>query len=120
MLRRPRLRPHLRATVVSPESVLVAGDGEPRLLTGAAVAAIVPLLDGMRGPEQIVHALEGALSEERIQGALEALERRGYLVEHEPRLDEPAAAWWSAAGFQPSAVADRLQGATVEVVALAG
>lgn len=89
MLTRPLLRPDLRSLVVDGGTLLVGERGHIRL-AGGAIAEVLPLLDGTRGPEEVVAALDPRAPEEVYFTLLE-LERRGYLVEADGAATERVA-----------------------------
>jgi oxazoline/thiazoline synthase len=80
VLTRPLLRPGLRPLVVDADTLVLAGEREHVRLSGGAVAEVLPLLDGTRGPAELVAALDERAPHEVYYTLLE-LERRGYLVE---------------------------------------
>ena len=88
--RRPgvRSRPCSRARCSAPtfvfsvdgDTLVLAGEREHIRLSGGAVAEVLPLLDGARGPDELVAALDERAPHEVYYTLLE-LERRGYLIE---------------------------------------
>ena len=81
VLARPVLRPDLRAVVVDGETVVLFSEREHFRLAGGPVAGVLPLLNGVRAPEEVVAALDGSVAPEEVYYTLLELEQRGYLVE---------------------------------------
>ncbi|MFT3764352.1 MAG: TOMM precursor leader peptide-binding protein [Minicystis sp.] len=88
-------------------------------LRGAAYEQLVPLLDGRRGVEEIVAALEGTVPAAEVFYALERLRKKGYLVDASVPLAPEQAAFWELCGADPAVAARRLAETTVTVTAVA-
>jgi len=72
MLRHPTLKAHLTAGAVPGEGVILVSEEGSWTLQGALFEKVLPLLDGVRTPEQIVTALAPAPRAE-VYYALEVL-----------------------------------------------
>jgi ribosomal protein S12 methylthiotransferase accessory factor len=69
-------------------------------LQGTLFEKVVPLLDGVRTPEQIVAELAPAKPAE-IYYVLEFLEKRGHLTDRVPGRDGPDEAYWASLDIDP-------------------
>jgi oxazoline/thiazoline synthase len=115
-----RLKHHLAAHVVSPEEVALLGESGRFVLRGKVYAAIVPMLDGQTGDDEIVARLSGRFSPALVYYALGELETKGYAQAAEPGPTDPAgAAWWSGHEVAPD-VAARLSPSSMPVLVDAG
>jgi bacteriocin biosynthesis cyclodehydratase domain-containing protein len=81
VLARPLLRPDLRLLVDDGRTLVLGSEREHIRLSGSPVADVLPLLDGTRGPADVVAALRGRAAPEDVYYTLLELERRGYVVE---------------------------------------
>jgi oxazoline/thiazoline synthase len=81
VLTRPLLRPDLRVLVVDGDTLVLGAEREHFRLSGGALADLVPLLDGTRGPAELVAALGERAEPPEVYYTLLELEQRGYLVE---------------------------------------
>jgi oxazoline/thiazoline synthase len=115
--RRLRLRADVRADVLDAGHVLVVDDGQARVLTGRAVAAMVPLLDGNRTVDQLVTSLHPGVFPAEVYFAADLLARSGLTVDGPPG-DPAEEAFWNSAGLSAADAGAALGQATVEVVAL--
>src|SRR5262249_3144777 len=104
-MRRPLLRPDLRALVVGGEQVVLFSEREHVRLKGGPVVDVVPLLDGVRAPEDVVALLDGRVAPEEVYYTLLELERRGFLVEADD-LPRERVALLAALGVSPVRIRD--------------
>ncbi|MYJ53546.1 MAG: hypothetical protein F4090_01280, partial [Nitrospira sp. SB0672_bin_25] len=59
LVERPALAPHLRYHVISDQQTLLVSETFNTLLHGGLYGDLLPLLDGRRGRDEIVTALDG-------------------------------------------------------------
>src|ERR1043165_5243981 len=105
MIGRPKLKSNLHAEVVG-ERVLLMAEDRHAALSGAAFAALVPLLNGERSGDSIVDELADRFSPTEIYHSLLVLERNGQIEEGGAPLREADAAFWNCFGIDSlSAVA---------------
>jgi oxazoline/thiazoline synthase len=104
-MRRPLLRPDLRAVVVGGEQVVLFSERAHVRLKGGPVADVLPLVDGVRAPEDVVALLDGRVAPEEVYYTLLELERRGYLVEADD-VPRERVALLAALGVSPAEIRD--------------
>ncbi|MFC9430754.1 TOMM precursor leader peptide-binding protein [Streptomyces sp. NPDC056987] len=124
---RLEFKSHLRATVVPGEAVYLVSQRGVTALRGAPAEVLVPLLDGTRGPAEVVRDATPALTAEEASASLRALDAAGLLRLRTPGADGPAAppcpdpaagAFWELAGADGDRVLAALAGASVLPVSL--
>ncbi len=117
VLKIPAVKGHLHLAVIPGEGVLVLAEDTARALCGEAYEKVVPLIDGRRTADEIVDALAGKVDAAEAYYVLYSMQAKGYLAEA-AALERPLAAYWSAAGVEPSAAAAALAEKQVAVEAL--
>ncbi|MCB9542923.1 MAG: hypothetical protein H6703_10790 [Myxococcales bacterium] len=95
------LRADLRAVVMAPDRVLVAGERGQHLLEGAGYRAVLGALDGVRSVRAVVAALAGEVEGAAVVFLLERLRAQGWVVEARGEAAD-AAGWRAAAGVTGS------------------
>jgi ribosomal protein S12 methylthiotransferase accessory factor len=101
----PRLKRHLHAEVVSPDTVWMFSELGHRVLESRLLAMLVPLLDGRRTAEELAEALEDRITASDVLHGLWQLEDAGYLSWSAGEdLAGPAAAYADLLGVTPSGV----------------
>lgn len=113
---RPRLKPHLRAIAVAPDRTLLLAEGRQFLLNGEAYARVIPLLDGTRGPEEVLQQLRPEVPASDAYYAMISLQVNGHIEETDDRLPREVAAYWSALGFDAATAVARLTDSRVQPV----
>jgi ribosomal protein S12 methylthiotransferase accessory factor len=93
--------------------VLVSEEGS-WTLQGTPFERVLPLLDGVRTPEQIAAALV-PLKPAEVYYVLEFLEKRGHLADRVPGLDAPVEAYWASQGLDPGPAWAALRSSRVRV-----
>ena len=111
----PALTPHLEFRVIGEQQMLLVSESFNTLLHGKIYCDLLPLLDGRRGPGEIVGSLEGSHTAAEVNAALASLSARGYLVSAEHGMDRGRAAYWSSLGVSPCWAEQRLAESRVEV-----
>ncbi|NDJ53228.1 MAG: TOMM precursor leader peptide-binding protein [Chloroflexi bacterium] len=92
----PRLKSRYHVEVLDSEHVFLMTEHGHYVLKGSIFIKMLPLLDGMHTPQDIVHALSGQASPMQVMYALSHLVRSGYLAEGVPETDKGAAAYWES------------------------
>jgi bacteriocin biosynthesis cyclodehydratase domain-containing protein len=92
--------------------VLVSERGR-RFLSGKALEAVVPLLDGRRSVTEIIGQLAGSVPEDAVRAALGEMEGDG-LLRDGPAGPRASAAFWELLGADPA----RLARAEAEVISI--
>ncbi|MDR3670183.1 MAG: TOMM precursor leader peptide-binding protein [Holophaga sp.] len=93
--------------------ILVSEEGS-WTLQGALFERVLPLLDGVRTPEQIAAAL-APLKPTEVYYVLEFLEKKGHLADKVPGLDAPSEAFWAGLGLDPGPAWTALRSGRVRV-----
>jgi len=114
MLRHPTLKAHLTAGAVPGEGVILVSEEGSWTLQGALFEQVLPLLDGVRTPEQIVTALAPAPRAE-VYYALEVLEKKGHLMDRTSGLEVAFAAYWASLGLDPGSAWTALRSGRVRI-----
>jgi ribosomal protein S12 methylthiotransferase accessory factor len=120
MLERPRLKPHLVAEVVPPETVYLLSEREHFALSGGLYVLLAPLLDGRHTVDDLVDLLEPEATAPEVFYALMQLESRGFLCEGEMGVPPEAAAFWSGLGMASGTARGRPEEKGVRVTAFGG
>ena len=94
MFDRPVFRSCFHVEIVDGVGVVLTAERLYRVLRGAAVEAIAPLLDGVRTVADIVACLDEQVSAEQVHYTLETLVKQGILVEQSAIISEQQAAFW--------------------------
>src|SRR4051794_38340810 len=109
-------KPHLHATVLGDNEVLLIGEtGAGTILHGRTYARLAPLIDGTRTADEIVSAAAD-VSPELAYYALTMLEKNGHVGPAVPQETIDVAAFWSGLGLDPRAAIDALAAAAIAVV----
>ena len=107
-------RRHLRPEVVSGEATYLFSEQGVTAVQGAQLEAIAPLLDGTRDFPTLVRQAPPGLSTEQLGSLMDRLADAGLIGPRPPAAsgsDEPALAYWDAAGLDgPGAVARTASG----------
>lgn len=114
MLRRPRLRPHLRVEAVPDVGAVLLSETRQIVLQGRLYELVLPLLDG-RPVEEVCEALGATTPASHVFHTIRTLHKRGFVEE---RPDDPSAtdgALWSIQGLEPAEAERRLASAAVRV-----
>ncbi|WDM13428.1 TOMM precursor leader peptide-binding protein [Streptomyces lavenduligriseus] len=117
---------HLRAAVVPGEAAYLLSQRGVTALRGRPAEVLVPLLDGTRDRETVIHDAARSLGPEAARSALATLEAAGLLRLHTapaaPANPSAAAAeaYWDLAGLDGGRAARDVAGARVRLVALPG
>ena len=114
MLRHPVLKANLTAGAVPGEGVILVSEEGSWTLQGGLFEQVLPLLDGVRTPEQIVAALAPAPRAE-VYYALEILEKKGHLMDQAPGLEAAFAAYWASLGLDPGSAWAALRSGRVRI-----
>ena len=114
MLQHPALKAHLKAGVVPGEGAIVVSEEAAWTLQGALFEQVLPLLDGVRTPEQIVAALAPANPME-VHYVLAFLEKKGHLTDRAPGPEAAQEAFWAGLGLEPGAAMAALRSRRVRV-----
>lgn len=93
--------------------VFITADHEQHLLKGALYTHIVPLIDGRRTVAQLQDALSGAVTAAEVSFVVQALSRRGLVVE--AAESSPQRAMWHELGTSPDDAHARIKAASVAV-----
>ena len=115
MIRRPRIKSQWIAQQCDSGQFLLSSEDDLRLLTGPRLDRLLPLLDGTRTIQQLIHFLDGVVSAKGILGTIKVLADQGLVADgtsDHPKED----AFWDLLGTDCQAVRSRQNGATVEVV----
>lgn len=101
---RPVFKPDLTVKVIAGDGVLVHGESESRLFTGAVYEALAPLLDGKSTSDELIDALSEAHPYMDLYFALFMLASRGVVVDasiaRQPNADFVLARALGALGVQ--------------------
>ena len=114
--KRPRLKEHLTSEVVGDARAFVIGEDRSVLLEGAAIVAMLPLLDGWHTFDEIVAELDGRYAVTDLFRAQRKLEALQLLADGRPDLPEPELAYWDATDVDATLVADKIPASVVAVV----
>lgn len=117
---RPRLRTDIVIRVFDAKSVILLGDDEHRLLHGRIYAHLLPLLDGTRGPAELITALGNQITAPEVYYALGKLASFNTLVDG-PRpagIETSEEAWWNRMGLDGGRAEARLAARPVHLVAI--
>src|SRR5580704_4676305 len=98
MFNRPSVKRFFRAEPAGSDAVVLMAETREVLLRGRLYALVVPLLDGLRTPDDVILELDGKATAAEVLYTLDLLERRGYVVEGGAVVPEGAAAFWDALG----------------------
>ncbi len=102
-MRRPVFKPHLRASVIPGEGVLVMSEDDAKALHGRVYELLAPLMDGSRDEDALVDALAGEADGARVYYALALLEKNGLIAESLPDVPPETAAFWHGMAIEPAA-----------------
>jgi oxazoline/thiazoline synthase len=115
---------HVRAKVIPAEAVYLVSQRGLTALSGSAIEALAPLLDGTRTRAELTRELSAHLSAAEVGQALARLSDAGLIGFTEPtaiaRGDKRARAYWDLADVAPDAAASSLASASVEIIAVGG
>ena len=114
MLRHPTLKAKLKAGAVPGEGVILVSEEGAWTLQGALFEQVLPLLDGVRTPEQIAAALAPVKPAE-VYYVLAFLEKKGHLTDRVAGLDVPDEAFWEGLGLDPGSAWTALRTRKVRV-----
>ena len=114
MLRHPALKAHLKVGSVPGEGAILVSEEGAWTLQGLLFEQVLPLLDGIRTPEQIAAAL-APVQPTAIYYALEFLEKRGHLADKAQGVTLPDEAFWAGLGLDPGSAWAALRAARVRV-----
>lgn len=117
MIRIPAFKPHLRATSIPGDGVLLLAEAEGYVLHGADKARIASLIDGKRSMEEIVRGVIDSIAPAIAWSILMKMEANGWIEESRPDGDRKTAAFWFALGLDPDAAASAFAAADVRVCA---
>ncbi|MBP1685705.1 MAG: bacteriocin biosynthesis cyclodehydratase domain protein [Deltaproteobacteria bacterium] len=120
MLDRPRFQPHLQVEIVPGEGVVLLSETQQVILPGLLYALVAPHLDGRHSLDAIVAALRGRAASSEIRGAVEELERQGFLTEFRGNGGMGEAALWASHGVDPGVAQQRLAKCAVSVAGVGG
>lgn len=111
-----RFKRYARATVVEGDAVYLTTEraGQTRL-EGRMMERLAPLLEGKHSRADIVAALEGQYSAERLERALDRLLATGHVVDVDPDVDERAGGYWELAGLSGDQAVRAVASTTVRV-----
>jgi bacteriocin biosynthesis cyclodehydratase domain-containing protein len=115
----PRWQDALAIIPIDARSVLLHGETGSRVLRGAVVAAVAPLIDGRRSVAQIGALLPGPLGPLALDYVLEALQRAGHLRDEAPPAATHSVALTVIGPVADVTVARALEAAGLRVVATA-
>lgn len=115
-----RLQPHLRAIPLDGQSLFLLGERERFLLTGAANARVIPLLDGQRRVGDVIAELDGTLSGLEVFFTIELLLAKGYATTDAPCAEPARDAFWRALEVAPARAERGLADRRVRLELLAG
>ena len=120
-LNRPlSIAPHFSVHVISEDQLLLLSEQRSFRLTGRLYVTLLPLLDGSRTGEDIVAALAGQESEERLRFAVGNLLRKGYACPVAPDAPAGRQALWAEMGIVPADAEGALAAIAVDVRAIGG
>jgi ribosomal protein S12 methylthiotransferase accessory factor len=114
---RPKFKEKYHIEYVHGEGVFLLGERDSFVLEGWHLAHIVPLIDGSRSVEEIVAAVSPWVQSGDAYQALHVLERAGHVVEADPLMPVPLAAFWSELNADTRFVAALLMNCSVQVAA---
>ncbi len=117
MIFKPVFKPSYDVEVMETEGVFLLSETSPVLLRGALYARLAALLDGQRSADDLVDLLEEEASPAEVYYALARLEQQGYIAEANGLIPVQEAAFWSAAGVEPSRALGNLATTAVSVAA---
>ncbi len=115
LVERPALAPHLRYHVISDRQTLLVSETFNTLLHGGLYGDLLPLLDGRRGRDEIVTALDGRQPAADLDAAVVSLSAKGYIVSGRHDMDQSRAAYWSSLGASPCWAEQRLAASRIAV-----
>lgn len=118
ILKKPKIRSHLRLDVIQQEGVSLLSEREAVLFDDELYQQVMPFIDGHRTVDDIVVALEGQVPETYVYYAIMTLAQSGYLVEHEDVFPEPLAVFCEHLGVNLQDAAQRLQNVSISVEVL--
>ena len=117
MIERPVFKPTFHVEVVGPEGVFLLSEQGHFVLKGELYCAMAPLLDGLHTADEIVDALADEGSAAEVYYALSLMESKGYAVEVAAEIPIGRAAFWYAAGIDPTVAEQRLRDTPVTLIA---
>jgi oxazoline/thiazoline synthase len=120
MLKTPVFKPHFHVETIEPSNVYLLSEHEHHVLSGRLYPLLAPLLDGRHDVDAIVEQLAPEVSILGVYNALTRLESQGYIVEADPILSVPQAAFWSSLGVDAATAINKLEHARVSVVSFGG
>lgn len=113
VLRHPRLQPNFVPVISPGEGVLLLNEKAARVLRGGLYERLIPLLDGTRSTDQLVHALSPEFSAAQVYFTLITLQSRNYLCQALTTLPPEAAAYWADLGLDPEQAVGLIQASRV-------
>jgi oxazoline/thiazoline synthase len=115
---------HVRAKVIPAEAVYLVSQRGLTALSGSAIEALAPLLDGTRTRAELTREVSAYLSATEVGQVLARLSDAGLIGFTQPtavaRGDKRARAYWDLADVAPDAAASSLARACVEIITVGG
>src|SRR3984893_3214865 len=107
---------HLRVEVSDGERVYLFSERGMRVLNGAAVSAVAPLLDGSRDVPGLLRDIPAGMSAEQVAMVVGRLMDAGVVAMRTPAVhndDETALGYWEGAGVDATSAAQRTAQGTI-------
>ncbi|MFG2480745.1 TOMM precursor leader peptide-binding protein [Streptomyces fagopyri] len=116
--RKLRLKAHLTAVTLRPDTVMVMGEEQNYVVSGAAVELVAGHLDGRHSAAEILAATADRAAPAEAYLALSRFQELGLLaVGDPPDADRRQVAFWESLGLTAAAARDRLRRCTVVLIA---
>jgi ribosomal protein S12 methylthiotransferase accessory factor len=118
-MKQPAVKPFWVIQSAGVDQFVATSEEDTRILTGAVLGPLIPLLDGSRDIDCIVSELIGEVCEANIRSTLEMLDREGFLTDG-PVANPTVSAWWDFCGVDAGHLNEKQQSAAVDVVSADG
>ncbi|WP_417813125.1 TOMM precursor leader peptide-binding protein [Thalassospira alkalitolerans] len=112
------MAPHFNVHRMGDDQFMLLSEDQSFRLSGAGYVMIIPLLDGRLTRAQILEQLAGRASADEINGLIDIMLAKRYVVPVEPWADSARSAFWSAQNLPPVDCETHLAQYRVAVVAL--
>ncbi|MFH1805614.1 MAG: TOMM precursor leader peptide-binding protein [Pseudomonadota bacterium] len=110
--------PHFNVHRMGDDQFMLLSEDQSFRLSGAGYVMIMPLLDGRYNRAQIIEQLAGSATVEDINGLIDTMLAKRYVVPVEPWADSARSAFWSAQNLPPVDCENHLAQYRVAVVPL--
>ena len=115
MLNVPVFKRNLVVRPVDDRLLFLLDEHKQIVLRGPIYPRVASLVDGRRGWDDVISELGAGFSLPEILKCLGQMAKKGYLVEKEPEIPLPEAAWWDYLGISPSLARKRVAECPVEL-----